>query len=175
MKPVILQPPIKIWYKTLPGFSKIIWPILDIKLSINSFVLPQPIFSLVDSGASISIIHPQIAEILGFDRERLGKSRSSGKSASGDYKSWILPNLVEVNIYGHLFNFRFEVLDNPNLMWPCILGEDSIFQVAKVDFSKFRGYFELRIRLKEDKSRSLAELAKNTYGAWKEPVRKISS
>lgn len=33
-----------------------------------------------------------------------------------------------------------------HLIWPCILGEDSIFQVSKLDFQKFKGYFEIRFR-----------------------------
>lgn len=51
-----------------------------------------------------------------------------------------------VNIYGHNFSFAFEVTDNSNLVWPCILGEDSIFQVAKIDFQKYKGFFEIRFR-----------------------------
>lgn len=67
-------------------------------------------------------------------------------SVSGFYKSWVLPELIDVNIYGHSFCFSFTVIDNPNLIWPCILGENSIFEVAKLDFQKFNGCFEIRFR-----------------------------
>jgi len=40
----------------------------------------------------------------------------------------------------------FEVIDNNDLIWPCILGEDSIFEISKLDFSKFKGYFEIKFR-----------------------------
>lgn len=128
MKPIELSSPVKVWYKALPKFSKIIWPILDVRLSHGDLVFSQPLLSLVDSGANFSILHPEVAEALGF------------------YKSWILPEPVRVDIYGSNFSFKFSVIDNPGLIWPCILGEDSIFSVAKLDFQKFKGYFEVRFR-----------------------------
>lgn len=146
MKAVELSTPIKVWYKSLPKFPRIIWPILDIKLSHKDRELSQPALSLVDSGANFSILHVEIAEVLGFDIKKLGSPKFSGTSVSGFYKSWILPEPVEVDIYGHKFNFNFSVIDNPDLIWPCILGEDSIFEVAGLDFQKFKGYFEIRFR-----------------------------
>lgn len=57
-----LQSPIKVWYKSLPGSSKILWPIVDVRLQNKEIVLPQPILSLVDSGANQSILHPLVAK-----------------------------------------------------------------------------------------------------------------
>ncbi len=145
MKKTPLQTPIKVWYKT-HGDPKILWPILDIKLEHNGISFPQPLRSLVDSGASHSILHPVIAEALGFDLKKLGTPKSGGVSVSGNYASWILPKSIDVDIYGHTFSFKFTVIDNPQLIWGCILGEDTIFQVARLDFSKFKGYFEVRFR-----------------------------
>ena len=146
MKPIQLSSPIKIWYKPLPRFPKISWPIIDIKIFHNSKSLPQPILALVDSGASHSILHIEIAKFLGFDLKELGSSQAGGLSAGGSHKTWQLPDPLTVDIYGRLFTFKFSVIDNPNLIWPCILGEDSIFQIAKLDFLKFKGYFEIRFR-----------------------------
>lgn len=143
MKQVYFQTPIKIWYKGLPGFSKILWPIVDVRLN-HGGILTQPFSALVDSGASQSILHPFIAEVIGFNLDKLG-APEKGISASGDYKSWKLPKL-DVDIYGYKFNLPFTVIDNNKLIWPCILGEDSIFQFARLDFYKFKGYFELRFR-----------------------------
>ena len=140
-----LQMPIKVWYKPLPKVSNIRWPILDILLSSDNIVLPQPVLSLVDSGASISILHTDLASVFGFTQSNLGRP-TTATSVSGSFKSWRIPKPIGVNIYGHNFSFAFEITDNPNLVWPCILGEDSIFQVAKIDFQKYKGFFEIRFR-----------------------------
>lgn len=146
MKPIQLAIPIKIWYKPLPKLPKISWPIIDIELSHKSKSLPQSVLSLVDSGANFSILHSEIADALGFDLKKLGEPRPGGTSVSGFYKCWVLPEPVNVDIYGNSFSFKFTVIDNPYLIWPCILGENSIFEVAKIDFQKFKGYFEVRFR-----------------------------
>jgi hypothetical protein len=138
--------PIKIWYESLPKLPKILWPIVELKLHYKRFSVPQRIHALVDSGANRSVLHPLIAEAIGFNRRKLGKPKIGGFSASGDYKSWILPELVEVDIYGYILSVRFVVIDNPKLIWPCILGGDSIFEMARIDFQKFKGYFEVRFR-----------------------------
>lgn len=145
MKPIIFSSPIKINYKPLQN-SKIFWPILDLEISYQSNVIPRGVKSLIDSGASVSILHPQIASHLGFDLNKLGASRPGGVSVSGNYQSWTLPDPVNVNIFGYDFSFSFTVIDSPNQIWGCILGEDSIFSVAKIEFQKFKGFFELRFR-----------------------------
>ena len=145
MKPITFSASIKIYYKPLQN-SRILWPILDIELSSKGTSIPRSIGALVDSGANLSILHPQLAQYLGFDLKKLGSPKAGGISVSGGYKSWILPNPIDVNIYGYKFSFNFTVIDNPNLIWGCILGEDSIFSVAKIDFQKFKGFFEIRFR-----------------------------
>ncbi len=145
MKPIPLSSPIKIFYKPLPNTS-ILWPILDIDISHKGKSFPQKILSLVDSGASASILHPQLATYLGFNLQTLGLPKAGGISVSGNYKSWALPQPINVNIYGYDFSFNFTVIDNPDLIWGCILGEDSIFSVARIDFQKFKKYFEIRFR-----------------------------
>lgn len=139
--------PIKIWYESLPKLPKILWPIVEFKLHYKNLSVPQRIHALVDSGANRSVLHPLIAEAIGFDRRKLGSPKTGGFSASGSYKSWILPELVDVDIYGYSFSVRFTVIDNRQLIWPCILGEDSIFEFARIDFQKFKGYFELGFRM----------------------------
>ncbi len=146
MKQNPFQMPIKVWYKVLPGKGNVIWPILDVRYSFGKISIPQPLLSLVDSGASDSILHPLVAEALGFNLKKLGVLKSGGLSVSGKYNWWILPELIDVNIYGYKFRRKFIVIDNPNMIWPCILGEDSIFEYARIDFQKFKGYFELRFR-----------------------------
>lgn len=144
MKDSSLQAPIKVWYSSLPVLPKVLWPIISLQLRYKAFSLPQPLDALIDSGASISVLHPFVAELLGFNLA--GMKKASGISASGKYESWILPEPLEIKIYDYTFYARFTVINNPRFMWACILGEDSIFEVARLDFQKFRGYFELRFR-----------------------------
>lgn len=146
MKKSFLQIPIKIWYKALPKLPNILWPIIGVRLSHNGISLPQPFNALVDSGANRSILHPLVAETIGFNITKLGPPKKGGLSASGEYESWILPELINVDIYGYAFRLRFTVINNPKLIWPCILGGDSIFEVARIDFQKFKGYFEMQFR-----------------------------
>ena len=145
MKPISLSSPIKIKYSYLPK-SNILWPILEVNLSYKNTSFPQKVQSLVDSGASVSVLHPQVASFLGFNIQKLRLPKVSGISASGSYNSWTLPDPVDVEIYGYNFSFNFTVIDNPNLIWGCILGEDSIFSIARIDFQKFKQFFEIRFR-----------------------------
>ncbi len=146
MKSSGLLTPIKVRYQALPLYPKISWPIVEADVSIGSKSLPQPLLCLVDSGASMSVLHVDVAEALGVNFDKLGKSKIGGKSVSGDYDSWNLPELADVEVYGYQFKVRFCVIDNRDLIWPCILGEDSIFQRARVDFLKFKGYFKISFR-----------------------------
>ena len=120
--------------------GKVLWPIIDINLP----VLPQPILALVDSGASHSIIHEDIAEIIGLQR---GKNKLNiGISASGNYKYWI-SKTVDVGVYGREFTFKFTFIsNNRSLIWPCMLGHDTIFKVAKLEFRTFKGDFKVFFR-----------------------------
>lgn len=135
----------RIWYEKLPQHPYSFWPILEVKIKNKAITLPQ-VFSLIDSGASMSILHLELAQALGFDLQKLGKPQSGGKSVSGQYHSWILPETIDVNICGSTFPIRFTVINNKSLIWPCILGEDTIFQFARLDFYKYKGYFDLEFR-----------------------------
>ncbi len=147
MKQDLLQTPIKICYKVLPGRGRVKWPIIDVKFTHQGDSLPQPLLALVDSGANHSILHPLVAEALGFNLKQLGPPEKGGLSVSGKYESWALPSSIDIDIYGNKFRSRFTVINNRELIWPCILGEDSIFEFARLDFRKFKGYFEVRFRL----------------------------
>lgn len=142
MTPATLAPPIKVRYQILPGYPKTLWPIIDLKLSYKEQQFPYRILALVDSGAGSSIIRPEIAKFFGFDL--LKGTRLKGQSVSGFYESIFLPDPINVDIWGHKFSFKFQVIKE--MTWPCILGEDSIFEVARLDFQKFKGSFEIRFR-----------------------------
>ena len=138
-------PPFTVQYTTFPGSGSVLWPVVKVRLVSKTFSIPQPILALVDSGASNSILHPFIAETLGFDLKKLGNPQI-GTGVGGSHRSWILPESIELNIASQTFTKTFHVIDNDRLLWPCILGEDSMFSFARIDFYKFKNYFELRFR-----------------------------
>ena len=138
-------PPIKVDYASLPRLPLTKWPLVEISLSTRDKSLPQSLFALVDSGANISIFHFEVAEFFGYTARNL-QFKTRGKSVSGDYKSAIIEKNFSVELYGYNFLQKFTVVDNPHLLFPCILGEDSLFQWARLDFQKFKGFFEIKFR-----------------------------
>lgn len=132
---------IKIWYRKLPQSGKSLWPLIDIQLP----GLPQPIQALVDSGANSSILHEDIVDLLGFPKDQ-NLDNISGKSASGIYKAYLLKP-IQIDIFNHKFNSRFTVIkNNRNLPWSCVLGHNTIFRFAKIEFRSFKGYFRMAFR-----------------------------
>lgn len=136
---------IRVWYRKLPA-SDTLWPLIDVGLKYKDIVFPQKILALVDSGASNSTLHLSLATILGFNLKKIKKD-SGGRSASGSYKYWTLSEPVECLIYGQTYPFKFQVIDYPDLIWPCILGHDTLFRIAKLTFKSFKGYLDLSARL----------------------------
>ncbi len=143
----LYETPIKIHYRKLPKLlgQGIDWPLLDIGLAHDKVSIAPKLLALVDSGASNSILEPEIAKYLGFDLSKLPK-RVGGTSASGSYSYWVLPDPVTVNIYGRTYTSNFVVIDSPNQMWSCILGHDSIFRLSKVLFNSHKKYFQVTLR-----------------------------
>ena len=140
----LLSKALTIRYQPLP-LSNFKWPLVEIGLMTKHRRLSQPTFGLVDSGASNSLLHPEVAVQLGFELNKIQR-QSGGNSASGRYNFWILPKPVEVSLYGNRFLFPFQVIDSKEQMWPCVLGHDSIFKNAKVSFQTFTSRFEIAFR-----------------------------
>jgi len=141
------EAPIKIYYRKLPKLlgQGIDWPLLDIGLKHDDVSIAPKLLALVDSGASNSILDPEIAKFLGFKLSDLPKT-SGGTSASGSYSYWVLPDPVTINIYERTYTSNFIAIDSPNQMWSCILGHDSIFRLSKVLFNTHKKYFQVSLR-----------------------------
>ena len=141
------ETPIKISYRKLPKLfgGGIDWPLIDIGLEHGKISIAPKLLALVDSGASNSILDPEIAKYLGFNLGKLPK-QVGGNSASGSYSYWRLPTPVTINIYGRTFTSDFNVIDAPNQIWSCILGHDSIFKLSKITFNTPKKYFEVCLR-----------------------------
>lgn len=142
MSPISFASPIKVYYGSLPGSNYPLWPIVDIRLSHGEKIVPWTVSALVDSGASGSVIKPGLAKILGFDLDKEKTIR--GEGVSGGYVGNELKESINVDIYGYKYSFKFGTV--PNMIWECILGEDTLFQIAKLDFQRFRNFFEIRFR-----------------------------
>lgn len=138
-----LATPIKVRYSEHVDFPSQPLPIVRISISSNSSLSSYyPVAALVDSGASKSVISPLVAKLLGAD---LDKCRPvGGLGVGGRYKGYFLPEPLRVDIFGYEFDFSFLCIEG--MTWACILGGDSIFQVAKIEFQRFKGFFELRFR-----------------------------
>jgi len=141
----IFEKSIRLPYRALPGTKgREIWPIINASLSYKRKKFPQPIAALVDSGADVSTMDMLVAEILGFDLKKMEIS-GTGAGAGGSYRYWQLPE-IDTFIEGHGYKFPFIVIDNSKNLWPCILGQRSIFRVAKITFESFKGQFDISFR-----------------------------
>jgi hypothetical protein len=147
-KTQLFESPIKVFYRKLPQMlgQGIDWPLIDIGLKNKGVTIAPKLLALLDSGASNSIIHPQIATYLGFDLTKIQKLNNGGTSVSGNYSYWLLPTPVEINIYDRSFTTNFQVIDSPNQLWSCILGHDSLFRLSKILFNTPKKYFEIHLR-----------------------------
>lgn len=141
------ESPIKVYYRKLPKLlgQGIDWPLIDIGLTHEEKTIAPKLLALVDSGASNSILDPEIAEYLGFKLNRSERLKG-GSSASGSYMYWLLPKPVDINVYGRIYTTNFQVIDAPNQMWSCILGHDSIFRISKILFNTHKKYLEIGLR-----------------------------
>ena len=105
--------------------------------------LPLPVLALVDSGASNSMIHKQVASQVGMKVD--WKNKFTGTGAGGGfvyYKS----EPLEVEMFGNKYILSFNIPDDENFAWGCILGQDTIFRLAKVTFKRYREEFEISFR-----------------------------
>lgn len=136
----IFDSPVKFMYRKLPGFSGSWWPIINLKLG----GLPHDFYALIDSGASHSVLHEEIANIVGAKKS--SKKESEGLSASGKYKSYETKP-IKVSLLDRKYQFSFTVIKNSKgLMWPCILGHDTLFKIAKLEFQSFDGFYRIWLR-----------------------------
>ena len=141
----LYSPSIKIKYENLAGDESVYWPIVRVHLWSNTFSFPQNLIALVDSGASHSIIRQDIAQVLGFPVQKL-KFDSTGNSVNGTYKSATLSERVGIDLYGYKREHKFTVIDYSSLIFPIILGEDSLFKWTTLNFNRSKLYFEMRFR-----------------------------
>jgi hypothetical protein len=132
----------KINYKPAPFVTgpSVKWPIVEVSFGGSTMGFT----ALIDSGASSSLLNAEIANVFGLKIDNGITLRGAG--VSGHFKYWITKD-VEVTILGHNLVFDFMIpTEDSTLAWPCILGHDSIFQVAKLEFTSFKEQFKIFFR-----------------------------
>lgn len=105
--------------------------------------IPQPLQGLVDSGSNCTLIHYGWALKAGIKIDESKKLKGGTVGSGYDYYQ---SEPIEVEIAGQMYNIKFNVLLGDTLLWPCILGQDSIFRLAKVIFKGYREEFDIRFR-----------------------------
>jgi len=67
-------------------------------------------------------------------------------SGVGSGYSFYLSEPTEIDILGHKYIVKFDVLLSDDPIWTCILGQNSIFRLAKITFKRYRNEFDIRFR-----------------------------
>ncbi len=113
-------------------------PLIEVKFE----KLPKPVWSLVDSGASMSIIHPKVASVAGIKFDIQKPITGSGVGSSYRY---FMGTPIDITINHISRNLKFSVIANDDFMWGCILGHD-FFKEAKVIFKTYKKEFDIFFR-----------------------------
>jgi len=133
------HPVVKLNYKPAPFVTgpSVKWPLVEVSFGDST----KGFTSLIDSGASNSLLNADIAKLykVDFDKDKI----FNGSGVSGSFKFWQAKD-VSVEILGHKFLFDFIIpTEDSAPAWPCILGHDTLFQVAKLEFISFKEQFKV--------------------------------
>ena len=134
------SPPVKKYYRSLPP-DKTPWPLLDIVFPDHNHNRNLKFPSLIDSGASHSILHPDVAPFLNINLDEF--PLKDGTGVGGGFKYWDVNTLFNIEIDGYPFKFKFHV-SVASIPWSCILGENTIFSEARIDFQRYKGIFKIQ-------------------------------
>jgi hypothetical protein len=112
-------------------------------ISVGLKGIPQPLQALVDSGSTNSLINYDWAKQANFNIDTTQKYGGGGVCGGYEY---YLSDPVEVSLFGYKYNIKFDVLIGNDPIWACILGQDSIFRLAKITFKRYRSEFQVAFR-----------------------------
>ena len=133
----------KYFPKVIVRYSPTIFgsPMPTVPISLKG--ISQPLQALVDSGATNSLLSYDwaIQKNIKIDESRV----LTGGGVGSGYEFY-LSEPVEVDILGYKYQFKFDILLRSDPIWPCILGQNSIFRLAKITFKRFRNEFEVFFR-----------------------------
>jgi len=112
-------------------------------LIVNIPGLPLPTPALVDSGATMSMLHIGIAKTLNLKVDYTNKRTGTGAGGGFDYAPC---EPIEIGILGQKYVVSFNVVLDPDFPWGCILGNSSIFKFAKIVFRTYKKEFDIFLR-----------------------------
>ena len=124
-------------------YSPTIFGVLMPVAPVNFKNIPLPVQGLVDSGATNSLISYPVALQANLKIDPSISYHGGGVGSGYDYYK---SESVEVDIVGQRYSFKFDILLTDDPIWPCILGQDTIFSLAKIIFKKYRNEFEICFR-----------------------------
>lgn len=125
-------------YIVLPGNSdKTVRPLLQARLTYKNKTTSR-LFFMVDSGADFSYVDKNIAVWLGID---LTKSKPATSTAANHSTFESYPAKTILTISGH--EMAVPIFYTENLGYPCILGQEVVFNKFRIIFEKYKGQFEL--------------------------------
>ena len=132
----------KLTYKPAPFVTGpyIKWPLVEVSFGDSA----KGFTTLIDSGASNSMLNQEVALVhnIKIDKNKV----YAGSGVGSTFKFWIAKD-VDITVADHNFIFDFSVpVEDSAIPWPCILGHDSIFQVAKLEFTSFKEQFKIFFR-----------------------------
>ncbi|MBI4157494.1 aspartyl protease family protein [Candidatus Woesebacteria bacterium] len=105
--------------------------------------IPLPVASLLDSGATNSMLHPRIASSVGLKIDYSKKYVGTGAGGSFDY---VKSGPIKIQVLGQRYDIEFDIPLDENFAWPCILGHNSIFKFSKIVFKTYKQEFDIFFR-----------------------------
>jgi hypothetical protein len=122
-------------YSPLPPHISEPMPIVKVRFK----KIHHPILGLVDSGATKSLIHPKLAEIVGikFNKRKYG----IGTGAGSDFR-FFQGTPVDIGIKNIWKTINFTIIANDDFFWGCLLGHD-FFKQAKIIFKSYNKQFDI--------------------------------
>ncbi len=105
--------------------------------------IPLPVQALVDSGATNSLLNIDIANRL---RLKIDYSKKTVGTGVGGGFEYVTAAPFGVGIMGQKYEIQFNIPLDENLVWPCILGHDSIFKFSKIIFKTYKKEFDIFFR-----------------------------
>jgi len=130
-------------YSKLPGIpTETKRPLVPVKFKYKTRET-LPILALIDSGADFSYASKEIADFLGIDLSRVKREPSFGIDGS---RFLCFPTKAEIEINGHNLMIPIHFTLAMNKLFRCVLGQEGLFDQAKITFKRYKWSFEIKVR-----------------------------
>ncbi len=129
-------------YSPLPDFKDriVLAPLIPITFYNGKYEFAT--FALIDSGATGAVISTVIAEALNIEWDKIPVAH--GFTVGGVLRSHRF-NGLKANAYDHNFTLSVGIVEGTS-PYKCILGQNDLFQRAKIVFEAYKKQFEIIFR-----------------------------